>query len=322
MARSTAHRHGGRGGSGGSDSVELAVVLWGRMEARRAARLTRARAMPCGSSVSQMPCVHGPGKAVEAGQGASASGEEGGDRRGSGGGGAVGVDLGVEGETRRGFTERLQEVAGSKVLVGLAVTEFGSDADARYAALTVAIAKQMLDIGIKDLDDPRFVLTAGEVVRWQSPFGSRLSSEDKHAAAVQNLVQEALDRPFIVLTETKFIAFIDKGDGVVLKEGNIGGSAVLGLPQARVCVCLSRLYDACAKHISASQHREEPVGSGPQAQGYQQQLDVAELLNKIVASITHRSPETVRDADENQAEREGKRNAQVLAAYDEKVRKH
>ena len=110
------------------------------------------------------------GQAVEAGQGASASGEEGGARGGSGGVGAVGVDLGVEGETRRGITERLQEAAGSKVLVGLAVTEFGSDADARYAALTVAIAKQMLDIGIKDLDDPRFVLTAGEVVRWQSPF--------------------------------------------------------------------------------------------------------------------------------------------------------
>jgi hypothetical protein len=97
---------------------------------------------------------------------------------------------------------------------------------------------------------------------------------------------------------------------------------VLGLPQARVCVCLSRLYDACTKHISVSQHREAPAGSGPQAQGYQQQLDVAELLNKIVTSMTHPSSEAVRDVDENQAEGEGKRNAQVLAAYDEKVRKH
>jgi hypothetical protein len=169
------------------------------------------------------------GQAVEAGQGASASGEEGGARGGSGGVGAVGVDLGVEGETRRGITERLQEAAGSKVLVGLAVTEFGSDADARYAALTVAIAKQMLDIGIKDLDDPRFVLTAGEVVRWQSPFGTRLSSEDKHAAAVQNLVQEAL-------------AFIDKGDGVVLNEGNIGGICRAGTATGpRVCLPQSAL---------------------------------------------------------------------------------
>ena len=63
------------------------------------------------------------------------------------------------------------------------------------------------------------------------------------------------------------------------------------------------------------------MGSGPQSQGYQQQLDVAELLNKIVASMTHQSPEAVRDVDENQAEREGKRNTQLLAAYAE-VRKH
>jgi hypothetical protein len=71
--------------------------------------------------------------------------------------------------------------------------------------------------------------------------------------------------------------------------------------------------------LSTGKH---PRGSGPQTQGYQQQLDVAELLNKIVASMTHPSPQAVRDVDENQAEREGKRNAQVLAAYDEKVRKH
>lgn len=120
----------------------------------------------------------------------------------------------------------------------------------------------------------------------------------------------------------KALSFIDKDDGVVLREGNIKGSKVLGLPVARLYVCLSRLYDACATHISLSQHREAPAGSGPRAQGNQQQVDVADLLNKLVASMAHRSPDAVRDVDENQAEREGKRNAQVLATYEEKVRLH
>jgi hypothetical protein len=171
MARSTANRHGGRGGSWGSgfDGVgndalgsdggeEGGTADEGQGDAMRLvcfANAVRARS----------------GQDVEAGQGDSASGEEGEARGGSGGVGAVGVDLAVEGETRRGITERMQEAEGSKILVRLAVTEFGSDADARYASLTVAIAKQMLDIGVKDLDDPRFVLTTGEVVRWQSPFG-------------------------------------------------------------------------------------------------------------------------------------------------------
>lgn len=105
------------------------------------------------------------GQGVGAGQGAPAPEGESGARGGSGGLGAVDVDLGVEGETRRGITERLREAAGSNNFVGLAITEFGSDTDARYASIIVAIAKQMLDIGIKDLKDPRFVLTPDEIRR-------------------------------------------------------------------------------------------------------------------------------------------------------------
>ena len=152
------------------------------------------------------------------------------------------------GSTRDGPLSADHGLGNAHKLMRLMINEF-DDRALMYDVFALAVAYQLKELDVAHVGDPRFTLTANEVLGWQEPVGH----------PVVGVTAEELQAALSAIAAAG-VEVLDAKVKLTLKDEQLVGSKVLKSPPKRLAVGLQRLVTACARSRAPAAEGVNPVG--------------------------------------------------------------